>query len=488
MNISFKSKVKIASILVICFLLCAFLSACGKEKSFDEQLYEKLSNLASVVEVNKLEQQNPDFDNQYEVFFEMPLDWNDPDGETFKQRVIVDGKSFDKSTVVELQGYNIGDKYIDKGFVRELPNLLDSNFVVIEHRFFGKSSYKGANYNDAKGWEQLTVKNAAHDHNFIISELRKVFPKKWVASGSSKGGYITNCLACLYPETCDVYVPYVAPCATEYDPRAFEFVYNEAGNSTYGPEEAKNIRDNITRFQIFCYEHKQEMIPILFSEEHFPSDLKLRPALTKENYYDIDILDFAYGLWQYQNIPMSDIADFLFLPANTEEELAAKINVAVDLIIKSGADMSNISYTGDTFPYNITARKEMGNYAYDFSYVKAMAKAEGKEISISIPEGQEREYSDKVSLSEEQLEKIKYDSTMFNTLTNWIKDSSVKTKIIMINGQEDPWYHISLPIPEKIGENIKVYTHPSKNHRVQITDFEENTQKEIMDYLTRWVK
>lgn len=109
MNNLAKSKIKFTSILVICFLLCAFLSACGKEKSFEEQLYEKLSNLPSVVEVNKLEQKNPDFDNQYEVFFEMPLDWNDPDGETFKQRVIIDGKSFDKSTVVELQGYNIGE-------------------------------------------------------------------------------------------------------------------------------------------------------------------------------------------------------------------------------------------------------------------------------------------------------------------------------------------------------------------------------------------
>lgn len=480
MNVFAKSRIKYTGIIVLSFFLFVFLNACGIENSFDEQLYEKLSNLPSIVEVNKLEQKNTDFANQYEVFFEMPLDWDNPNDEHFRQRVIIDGKSFDKSTVVELQGYNIGDKYIDEGYVRELPNLLDSNFIVIEHRFFGKSNYVDANYDDAEGWEQLTVKNAAHDHNYIIGELKKVFPGKWVATGSSKGGYVTNCLACLYPETCDAYVPYVAPCATEQDTRAFDFVYNEAGNSTYGPEEGKNIRDSITKFQVFCYEHKKELIPILFSGKYFPSDLKTRPALTKENYYDFCILDFAYGLWQYQDISMSDVVDFLSLPENTKEELVDKINAAVKLIVDSGGDISMFSYNCDAFPYFITAHREMGDYGYDFSYVKAMAKAEGKEINISIPEGQEREYFKKVYLSEEQIKKIKYDNTMYNELINWVKDSSVKTKVIMINGQEDPWYHISLPIPNTTGENIRVYTHPSMSHRVKITDFDETTQKKIL--------
>ena len=101
MSISVKSKIKFASIFVICLFLCICLNACGKEKNFDEQLYEKLSKLPSVVEINKLEQKNPDFVNQYEVFFEMPLDWNATEGEHFRQRVIIDGKSFDKSTTVK---------------------------------------------------------------------------------------------------------------------------------------------------------------------------------------------------------------------------------------------------------------------------------------------------------------------------------------------------------------------------------------------------
>lgn len=479
---------KVVNAFLISFIPLMSLCACSNP-SFEDDLKAKLEALSSVVEVNKFEMKNEAFKCGYEVYFFIPLDWDNVNGEKIKQRVVIDAKSFTIPTVVELQGYSIGDKYINDGFTRELPTLIDSNFIVIEHRFFSKSSYVNANYEDASGWEQLTVQNAAHDHNFIISELRKIFTNKFVATGHSKGGYITNCLACLYPETCDVYVPFVAPCLSQYDSRPSDFINNEAGDSTYGKEEGKRIRDNILKFQVFCYEHKNALIPILFSEGHSPSTAKYRTnKLTQENLFDINMLDFSYGLWQYGYVPLTDIDNFLTLPETNKEELDAKIKEALRIILANGSDMTCVSYNTATYPYYITAYKEMGNYTNNFSYIRDMALSLGKDIVISIPEGREIELSNYVYLSDDQLNNIHYDVTMFNKLHSWINDTTIKTKVIMINGQEDPWFHGSLPIPANVGENIKVYTHPTNNHRVQISSFDENTKNEILNTLNNWLR
>ena len=193
------------------------------------------------------------------------------------------------------------------------------------------------------------------------------------------------------------------------------------------------------------------------------------------------MLDFSYGLWQYGYLPLSDIDNFLLLPETNKEELNAKINEAIRLILANGSDMTCVSYNTATYPYYITAYKEMGNYTNNFSYIRNMALSLGKDIVISIPEGQENELSNYVYLSDNQINNIHYDRTMYDTLNNWIKDTTIDTKVIMINGQEDPWFHGSLPIPSNVGKNIRVYTHPTCNHRVQITSFDETTKNNIMN-------
>lgn len=467
-------------------ILC--VSSCSNEASFADELAKRLSSLSSVLEVKKLEMAECSYKGAYQVFFSVPLDWNNPEGEKIRQRVVVEANAFDNATACELQGYSISDKYVISGFTRELPKLLNSNFVVIEHRFFSESSYSKANYEDASGWEQLTVKNAAHDHNFIISELRKVLTGKWVASGSSKGGYITNCLACLYPSTCDAYVPYVAPCLSQYDKRPFEFIYNEAGNSTYGKEKGKEIRDNLLKFEIFCLEHKEALMDELFSEKYLPTTSLFRASLSKEQLFDINLLDFSYGFWQYGYTDAQTINSFVNLAETSQAEINAKIEKALEILDKGGGKMDNVSYNSKTYPYYITAHKEMGNYTYDSSYIKNMAKSLGKEIKFSIDDDKFIDVANRVYLSEDQIKNIEYDDTMYHTLNNWIKDEKIETKIIMLNGEEDPWYHGGLIWPEKFAKNVKVYTHPSKNHRVQITDFDTPIKNEILSTLNDWLK
>ena len=159
-------KKKIFIIPATVFLLTSLIS-CSNKPSFEDELINKLSQIDSIKEINKLGNNNPLFKCGVEVYFEVPINWNDVEGEKLRQRVIIDAKSFDIPNVVELQGYSLSVKYFNDGFTRELPKLINSNFIAIEHRFFDKSSYVNANYDDASGWEQLTVKNEEAREKFV---------------------------------------------------------------------------------------------------------------------------------------------------------------------------------------------------------------------------------------------------------------------------------------------------------------------------------
>lgn len=159
-------KNNIFKLLNLFTIVCPLLTSCGKE-NFADELNKKLQSLDNISSVSKLQNTNKSFTCQYEIYFNMPLDWNKPTENTFKQRVIIDAKAFDIPTVVELHGYALGDKYITEGYTRELPILLNTNFIAIEHRYFNLSIPGAPDYENSSYWDALTVENASKDHEFI---------------------------------------------------------------------------------------------------------------------------------------------------------------------------------------------------------------------------------------------------------------------------------------------------------------------------------
>ena len=469
---------KLLSLFVV---VCPLLASCSKD-NFSDELNKKLQGLDNINSITKLQNTNKSFTCQYEIYFNMPLDWNKPTENTFKQRVIIDAKAFDIPTVVELHGYALGDKYITEGYTRELPVLLNTNFIAIEHRYFNLSIPSAPDYENSSYWDALTVENASKDHEFIIKQLRKVFTNKWIATGTSKGGYVTNVLASYHPDTCDIYVPYVAPLAKQFDNRPFKFLSETAGNKLFGEKRGKEVREEILNFQIYCFEHKDELVDLLFSEQYCSKDARFRSAVSHENIFDINMLEFAYIFWQYQRLDISVIEDFLKL-----EDSSEKVKKAADIIKLNDTSVEAFRYNKPHYPYYVTALKEMGNLHYDFTYIKEQASALGKTINVSIPKEQEIEVYTKMIYSDNQLKNFVYSDSVYNHLVGWINDTTINTKVIMINGLEDPWFYVSIPQPLKRGENINIYNHPTGNHTVQITDFADNEKNEILNLLNTWL-
>ena len=72
-------------------------------------------------------------------------------------------------------------------------------------------------------------------------------------------------------------------------------------------------------------------MPVLYSEKYCPKTSLFRDVLTKENLYDINLLDFSYGFWQYGYVDIKEVNDFLLLSEDTPDKLLNKIETAVDI-------------------------------------------------------------------------------------------------------------------------------------------------------------
>ncbi len=143
----------------------------------------KVSNfekLASIKDIASIEKREPvsHFDENYEMWFEQPIDHNDLSKGTFRQRVFIGFENDSLPVIVELRGYGIGPESAG-----ELANHYKANQLTIEHRFFNDSRPEDVD------WNSLTLENAAKDQKLIIDAIRNIlYPDaKFISTGISKG-------------------------------------------------------------------------------------------------------------------------------------------------------------------------------------------------------------------------------------------------------------------------------------------------------------
>lgn len=134
------------------------------------------------------------------------------DGVTFEQQMQLVHRGCDAPTTIMDNGYNLPKYYYEM----EPSMMFDTNTVIVEHRFQGRS------LPDTKDrrWSSLSVENGAADVHDIVTAFKKLYPKRWVSTGASKGGITAVYHRFLYPNDVDGTVAYVAPASrARQDPR-----------------------------------------------------------------------------------------------------------------------------------------------------------------------------------------------------------------------------------------------------------------------------
>ena len=461
-------KLIVGTLLIASFLISGCHPKEVDPRSFDT-IRERLEHLSCVSKVRSYGSTNY-FEAVYSVEFKQYIDHNNKALGTFTQTVELGFNGFDKANVYVSSGYMISDNNSYYPSENEIAFLLGCNYVFVEHRYFNKSLPVNIDYSTNTTWQYLTTEQAASDAHEIVTQFKRILDGKWLSTGASKGGMTTEMYAYYYPGDMDLYVPYVAPmCNSFADKRMIKFIYEEAGNDRYGETKAQEMRDDILSFQLKMLEWRNTLAPA-FYEYGLENGAIYSNYLTQDNLYDACVLEFAIGYWQYyQNA--TTISKCLNMSESTATELRNKQQSFFTAFINVTSP-EDVSLNNEFTPYYIQAYQELGNYGYDFSYIRN-ALPEG--VTLTVTEEQEDDLMWKLVLNENQLA-LPRKEIMEPKISNML--ATTNDQFIILYGSSDPWYSVRPQDVER--DNISIYVDTKHTHDTSVSNFPKSVREEIL--------
>ncbi|HBS86198.1 MAG: hypothetical protein A2W91_09495 [Bacteroidetes bacterium GWF2_38_335] len=398
---------------------------------------EKLKMLPGV-ELTEITCDSDRFIAGYKLLFSQPLDYNNPEKGIFKQKVYLSHKSEKDLMVMYLDGYSVNTN----GYISELADILKSNHMHVEHRFFGESSP------DSIDWSLLNIRNAAADHHRIVRLLKNIYKSKWISTGISKGGQTTMYHKRFYPQDVDVAVPIVAPLnlAME-DKRIYDFLDN------VGTEECrKKVREMQT--EIFKnYDKALELFKKKSMDYHYSYPMGYERA------FELSVFEFEFAFWQWggdcEDIPLKG------------KSLEDKINY---VFMTDAPGFFTKTTAKDLFPFFWQAYTEVGMYGYRVEPFKDYL----------------REYKSEVCNSETFIPakfKAKFDPSVMKDIDSWLKKSG--NNMIYVYGEFDAWSSTAFE-PGKSTNALKIVK-KGGSHTTRIGNLPYEQKKQVYDSLGNWL-
>ncbi len=406
----------------------------------------KVSNfekLASIKDIASIEKREPvsHFDENYEMWFEQPIDHNDLSKGTFRQRVFIGFENDSLPVIVELRGYGIGPESAG-----ELANHYKANQLTIEHRFFNDSRPEDVD------WNSLTLENAAKDQKLIIDAIRNIlYPDaKFISTGISKGCQTTMAHRRYFPNNVDASVCYVGPLNYQReDPRVYEFLDNVS---------TQEDRDKVKAFQELCFQNRDALLKMM---KKVGEEKGMSWEFGVDKAIDYTILEYSFAFWQW-GIPVSVIPS-----GNISAE-----GIYKHLINVVGYGFFEEKAVTDLQPYFWAALTEQGIYGYETSpFKKYLNTEEIYKFDWAFPEGITKTFDLK------PMQEIKS-----------FLDNSAE-KMLFIYGEYDAWSATAVELQDNAStREMYIFVQPKGNHRTRINTFDSNSQKRIYEIIDSWVK
>lgn len=429
----------IKSLLALFLFFVATTSYAQELATTKDSLVHFISQQIKGVKIKEMESAKP-YSVKLELMVPQLINHDDVKSDTLWQLVYVSHRSFEAPTVIVTEGY--AAEYAEPAnYNEELCKILKSNLIFVEHRFFGKSA-------PAKmDWQFLTIKQAANDHHQIIQSFKPIYPQKWVATGTSKGGSTALYLKAFFPDDVDAVVAYVAPITNaQEDMRPINYIINQAGT----PKDRKTIYN----YQLLMFKKMDKILP-LFN------------AYTERNNYNFPmgnqttleylILEYPFSHWQW-GIPISKVPT----KKDTEEKMLEFLIRIVDPsgFSDAGGESSKIYY--------YQAYSEVGYYNYN-AYLQFFAKYLKKSSYSNytmVPKGSNPIYNPKSH--QEIVELLNKNGK----------------HIMQIHGALDPWYQAAW---NPNNPELPLFVLPNASHGIRITYFDAETKNKIYDQLELWL-
>ena len=426
--------------LIVLFLLSCKTSQTVTPPTVEVSNFEKLATIKNVVSIEKRDPVSH-FDENYEIWFEQPIDHDDLSKETFRQRVFLGFENTTQPVIVELRGYGIGPERAG-----ELANHYKANQLTIEHRYFNNSRPVDVD------WNTLTIENAAKDQAIIIDAIRNIlFPDtKFISTGISKGCMTTMAHRRYFPKNVDACVCYVGPLNYKReDPRVYEFLKN------VGTEEDRN---KIQAFQELCFENREALLGMM---KKVGEEKGMTWEFGVDKAIDYTILEYSFAFWQWGK-PVNSIPSGNVSPEDIYKHL-------IDVV---GYGFFEEKAVTDLQPYFWAALTEQGIYGYETApFKKYLNTEEIYKFDWAFPEGVTKTYDLK------PMQEIKS-----------FLDKSAE-KMLFIYGEYDAWSSTAVELQDDASaREVYKFVQPKGDHRTRIRTFNEESQKRIYDIIDSWLK
>lgn len=441
----------------------SFAQLPGKLDSLAALYKSEIPAVSGIKELNVSDKMKNPFKEKYVLFVEQPVDHSDPSKGTYRQRVIVMVADYNAPTVLVTEGY--GAAYgLNPRYREEISNLLNTNIVLVEHRYFMESiPFKqddSSITDETLDWSYMNAPNQAADLHNVNQLFRKIFPSKWVATGISKGGQTTMFYTAYYPQDIDVSVPYVGPlCRAAEDGRHEPFLENYVGT----PQD----RAKIKAFQTEFLKRRATIRPLF---EKLSREKGYTYKIPLDAVYDYCVLEFPFAFWQWGN-PVSSVPD----PETATDEQMFKTLVAA-----SGPDY--FAEGSASAPFFVQAATELGYYGYDTKPFKGL-------LTIKDAKG----YLNRLFVPQSQT--FKFDTYLYKKVKAFLADTD--SKMIFIYGQYDPWSSV-MPVAPVKNEELKakgkgrntmaLFIEPGGSHRARISTLPEKEKAEAIALLKEWLE
>lgn len=403
--------------------------------TFASELEEKLSGIESIT-FSKISTARG-FEECYKIFIEQPIDHQHPEVGTFWQKVYLSHKSFQNPTLLFINGYIANNNTIS-----EWGNLLHTNQILVENRYFGESKP------DRMNWEQLNMKNIAADLHRIKKVFEQLYPKKWISTGTSKGGLTAVTHKFFFPEDVAATVAHSTSIKQACDTTFFAYI--DSLSASHGCDERMKF------FQKQLLLHKPELLPLLKS--YFDERGKSYNRLGLETIFETAVLEIPFSIWQNgrgcQTVNRLDTS-------STHSMFASFTSSIYHWFLTD-----NVFKEIDAYHYQ--ALTELGYYCYS-TVALADLMTTSAVTSVYPPKNVSVQYSD----------------TLMIALKEWLVYQG--SHIIYLSGENDPY--AARRVKPSGQTNALAIVLAGKNHnQTHFADLSSQQKEQVLHQLKLWLK
>ncbi|MFI1400690.1 S28 family serine protease [Streptomyces sp. NPDC020681] len=373
--------------------------------------------------------------------YTQPVDHRQPGKGSFKQRITLLHKDTNRPTVFFTSGYNVSTTPRRS----EPTAIIDGNQVSLEYRFFTPSRPDPAN------WSKLDIWQAASDQHRVFTALKKIYAKKWLATGGSKGGMTATYFERFYPRDMDGVVAYVAP----NDVRNNE---DSAYDKFLANVGTKECRDKLNAVQAEALV-RREPLEALYTKYAADNGYTFTTVGSLDKAYEAVVLDYTWAFWQYSLV--ADCASIPVAKTATDQQIWD----TVDAI--SGFSFYTDQGLGQYTPYYYQAGTELGSPDIKQPHLNGLSKYGYQPPRNFVP----RDIP------------MRFKPWVMNDVDSWVRHNA--NQMMFVYGQNDPWGAEQFRVGKGTRDSY-VYVAPGANHGANVAGLVADQKAAATASILKW--